>query len=120
MVVDRYNVGGSPRRERNRRAKFKNQLNVGYVNGYADGGGVGVASRRGGDVRCASDAAPVATRFRYVVLSDYTRPFLLRSVGVPSYRSVLLRVSKEKLSLVQRTRFRVSGTISLLTLPREK
>lgn len=36
LAVDRYSVGGSPHGERNRRVKFKNQLNVGYVNGYID------------------------------------------------------------------------------------
>lgn len=55
MVVDRYSVGGSPRREKNRRAKFKNQLNVSYVNGYADGDAM-MTRRRGSN---ANNVAPM-------------------------------------------------------------
>ena len=87
VAVDRYSVGGSPPRERNRRAKFKNQLNVGYVNGYA----VGVAV-----VTLSFDVRATSVKISLHLVFDYVRFYFifLDVLTAPAFTKILSRDSR--------------------------
>jgi len=87
VAVDRYSVGGSPPRERNRRAKFKNQLNVGYVNGYT----VGVAV-----VTLSFDVRATSVKISLRLVFDYVRFYFifLDVLTAPAFTKILSRDSK--------------------------